>query len=74
MGCLSVISDRESGTYQATEVYFSRFCLCCRESDMRLAFDLLRVELELLSSIVELASREGGKEGESERKGDGTYM
>jgi hypothetical protein len=35
------------------------------------AFDLLRVELELRSSIVELASREGGKEGESERKGDG---
>jgi hypothetical protein len=53
--CLSVISDRESITYQATEVYFSRFCLCCRESDMGSAFDLLRVELELRSSIVELA-------------------
>jgi hypothetical protein len=69
--CRSVISDRESGTYQATEVYFSRFYLFCRESDMGSASDLLRVELELRSSMVELASREGGKEGESEWKEDG---
>jgi hypothetical protein len=66
------VSGRESVTYQATEVYFSRFCLCCRESDMESSFDLLRVELELRSSMVELVSREGGRgEGESEWKGEG---